>query len=71
MPLYCGDKAVLPNGYEGFDTRYNCLRKGVGVGKGIATAAAFRNKRTPWYIYLIVFLVILLIVTILLVFVFM
>ena len=68
MPLYCGNKTVLPNGYEGFDSRYNCLRKGVGVGKGIATAAALRDKRTPWYIYLIVFLVILLIVAVLLVF---
>jgi hypothetical protein len=30
--LYCGDKEILPQGYAGFGTRYQCLRKGVGTG---------------------------------------
>jgi hypothetical protein len=31
---YCGNSAVLPNGYTDFDDRYSCLRKGFGVAKG-------------------------------------
>lgn len=30
--LYCGDKNPLPPGYAGYDTRFRCLRKGVGIG---------------------------------------
>lgn len=30
--LYCGNSEELPAGYDGFDTRSNCLRRGVGVG---------------------------------------
>lgn len=30
--LYCGNKDPLPLGYSGYDTRLNCLRKGVGIG---------------------------------------
>lgn len=30
--LYCGNAEVLPNGYDGFDTLSNCLKRGVGVG---------------------------------------
>lgn len=30
--LYCGNQEVLPPGYDGFGTRYSCLRSGVGVG---------------------------------------
>ncbi len=30
--LYCGNQEVLPAGYDGFGTRYSCLRSGVGVG---------------------------------------
>jgi hypothetical protein len=31
--LYCGPSPVLPLGYDGFGSGYQCLRKGVGVGK--------------------------------------
>lgn len=34
--MYCGDKQVLPQGYSSFGSRYNCLRKGVGVGMSIS-----------------------------------
>jgi len=30
--LYCGNKNPVPPGYAGYDTRYSCLRKGVGIG---------------------------------------
>lgn len=33
---YCGNANVLPNGYARFGTKYECLRKGVGIGKCIA-----------------------------------
>lgn len=29
---YCGDNQVLPQGYIDFDTRNNCLKRGVGIG---------------------------------------
>jgi hypothetical protein len=31
--LYCGPSPALPPGYDGFGSGYQCLRKGVGVGK--------------------------------------
>lgn len=73
MPLYCGDKPILPPNYEGFDTRYNCLRKGVGVGKylaasatGTATATTTRRLSTiPIYVYIIIGLLIIIIVLLL------
>ena len=30
---YCGLKQELPPNYDGFGHRYECLKKGVGVGK--------------------------------------
>ena len=30
--LYCGNKKPVPPGYDGIDTHYGCLRKGIGVG---------------------------------------
>ena len=30
--LYCGNKNPVPPGYAGYDTRFSCLRKGVGIG---------------------------------------
>jgi hypothetical protein len=29
--FYCGDKDELPDGYEEFGSRYQCLRKGYGT----------------------------------------
>ena len=29
---YCGDSEVLPDGYDRFGSRYECLRTGIGVG---------------------------------------
>lgn len=31
--IYCGDKRVLPAGYQQFGTRLICFRKGFAVGK--------------------------------------
>lgn len=33
--LYCGDKYPTPDGYDGVDSKYGCLKKGIGVGIGI------------------------------------
>ena len=57
MPLYCGDKAILPAGYAGFDTRYNCLRRGVGVGKMLQCRVGI-----PWYVFLVIGLLLLILV---------
>jgi hypothetical protein len=34
--MYCGDNDILPDGYTSFGSRYNCLRRGVGVGLSIS-----------------------------------
>ena len=46
--LYCGDTNILPEGYAGFDTLPNCLRRGVGVGLAMPEAKrrAFQSKPT-------------------------
>lgn len=31
--VYCGDREILPNGYDRFGRRDECLRNGFGVGK--------------------------------------
>lgn len=43
--LYCGDREPLPDGYADYDTRYNCLKKGVGVGINIGERGGNRNYR--------------------------
>ena len=45
--LYCGDNE-LPDGYVGFDTLPNCLRRGVGVGLAMPEVKrrAFQSKPT-------------------------
>jgi len=74
--LYCGDKAPLPPGYGGYDSRFNCLRKGVGIG---LYSARNRNgppppnnnnarsfwRRVPWWVW-VVLLLLLVILTVLL-----
>jgi len=67
--LFCG-KDVLPPGYDGYDSRYNCLRKGVGVGLYLSknrkdSGASVFYKQIPWWVILI--LVILIIIVILLI----
>lgn len=32
MKIYCGTKTVVPEGYAGRGTQYECLRKGFGAG---------------------------------------
>jgi hypothetical protein len=72
--LYCGDKAPLPPGYGGYDTRFNCLRKGVGIGlyrirNGNGPPLTVNNnalsfwRRVPWWVWavLLLLLVILLV----------
>ena len=47
--LYCGSREELPDGYDGFDTRSNCLRRGVGVGLRMPDEKReeFQNKPKP------------------------
>jgi len=33
--MYCGTREMLPDGYDDFGNRYDCLKKGYGVGRGI------------------------------------
>lgn len=33
---YCGTDLLLPDGYSRYGTRYECLKKGIGVGLLIA-----------------------------------
>lgn len=32
---YCGNKCQIPQGYTRMGTRYECLRKGVSIGKNM------------------------------------
>jgi hypothetical protein len=36
---YCGKKCSVPSGYTRMGTRYQCLRKGVNVGKNMDLSA--------------------------------
>lgn len=79
--LFCGNirepPQTLPDGYDGYDTQYNCLRKGVGIGlylsrnrnnRLITPVSATTNTRLPWWVILIiVILVLILILTIVLI----
>ena len=81
MPLYCGDKVQLPVGYDGFDTRYNCLKKGIGVGKNIVrrdlnggtrvappvacTCPPAGPRKTPWYMYVLLALLVVIVILLL------
>ena len=46
--LYCGNNTDVPEGYVGFDTLPNCLRRGVGVGLAMPQdkRIAFQSKPT-------------------------
>lgn len=76
MPrLYCGNREPLPEGYDGYDSRYNCLRKGVGIGlykiqqppppNGIRTPSFW--TKVPWYIYLLIALSIIILIILIIV----
>jgi hypothetical protein len=45
--IYCGDKHILPEGYDAKGTRYICLRKGVGAG--IYTESRKNNSEVKEY----------------------
>jgi len=53
--LYCGDKNPVPPGYAGYDTRFRCLRKGVGIGlykirqNNNNPPPPLLAVNTPWY----------------------
>ena len=38
---YCGTQQILPDTYTRFGTSYECLRKGVGVGKNLQLKTPF------------------------------
>ena len=44
--LYCGE-GELPEGYAGFDTLPNCLRRGVGVGLAMPEAKRIKFQSKP------------------------
>ena len=43
--LYCGDKYPTPDGYDGVDSKYGCLRRGIGVGMGIQRRKDMESKK--------------------------
>ena len=73
--LFCGKRRdTIPPGYSGYDTEYNCLRRGVGVGLSIARngrlprrAPQSSNKNIPWWVILLIILLILLVVVIIII----
>ena len=66
-PTFCGNPPA-PNG-KVMGTSYECLRKGVGVGKYLLANGNGNRSIIPWYIYLIIGLL-LIILTVLLIFYF-
>ena len=74
--LYCGDKVPLPLGYGGYDSRLNCLRKGVGIGlysvRNRNGPPANNNnallsfwKRVPWWVWVILLLLLVILIILL------
>lgn len=45
--LYCGNAEELPEGYDGFDTLSNCMRRGVGVGLHMPQAKRLAFQAKP------------------------
>ena len=43
--LYCGDKSKLPDDYDDFGSRRDCLRKGVGVGMYVIPMTTIKEAR--------------------------
>lgn len=44
---YCGNQEALPAGYQRFATRYECLKKGVGIGARAPAETRTRFKAKP------------------------
>lgn len=64
-PTFCGNPPAPAGKVIG--TPYECLRKGVGVGKYLlppaaATAVNRRRWNVPWYIYIIITMLFILII---------
>ena len=48
MPIvYCGTKLPIPLNYLRWGTPYECLRKGVGVGKYLVPPRHANNRHIP------------------------
>ena len=45
--LYCGDKQDLPDGYDGFGTKQQCMRKGVGIGMAMPAEKRLEMQARP------------------------
>jgi hypothetical protein len=41
--IFCGDRNILPEGYDRFGNAPQCLQKGVGIGKKIKVQRGIRN----------------------------
>lgn len=60
---YCGTSQNLPAGYDDFDDRYSCLRKGFGVAKGKYGDA--KQCRLNYHLFVICIVVLVLCVAVL------
>ena len=46
--IYCGNKDILPTGYDFFGTLPHCIQKGVGIGKKIrAEQGPSKRRKSP------------------------
>lgn len=45
--LYCGNAEEVPQGYDGFDTLSNCMRRGMGVGLHMPQAKRLAFQAKP------------------------
>jgi len=61
-PTFCGNPPAPAGKVMG--TPYECLRKGVGVGRYLLPADTNRRRiwNVPWYIYLIIAMLLVLII---------
>lgn len=64
--IYCGMRNPLPQGYDRYGLRYQCLRKGYGaclyhgrLGHGIRRRLFFNNPINRWMLLIIIILFIL------------
>lgn len=45
--IYCGTQVQLPDGYDSRGTRYQCLRKGIGIGLHLVNQAPPMRPAQP------------------------
>ena len=45
--VYCGDSLLLPDEYDVYGSRFQCLKKGVGIGMGMSDAKVMEALARP------------------------